>query len=135
MQDGGTDQNDGVAGNDENREPYRKFSVIGIALTPIANAQGDDAAQEQPFIGDRIENNAQPAALVITAGDISIETVARGREKKDDDGSKTLPFQRITALNAFAVVNRQGDKHRNHQNPNDRHFVGGSHWRRRSAML
>src|SRR5438105_3268361 len=58
MQDGGADQNDRVAGNDENRKPYRKFSVIGIALAPISNAQGDDTAQEQTLIGDRVENNA-----------------------------------------------------------------------------
>src|SRR5436309_2418783 len=46
MQDGGTDQNNRVAGNDENREPCRKFSVIGIALTPIGNAQSNDATKE-----------------------------------------------------------------------------------------
>src|SRR4029077_3293959 len=46
MQDGRADQNDRVAGNDQNGEPYRKFSVIGIALAPISNAQGDDTAQE-----------------------------------------------------------------------------------------
>src|SRR5437773_3446953 len=58
MQNSGTDQNYRVARNDENREPYRKFSVIGIALAPIGNAQGDDAAQQQTFVGDRVENNA-----------------------------------------------------------------------------
>src|SRR5207249_11572079 len=40
MQDGRADQNDRVAGNDENREPHWKFSVVGIALAPIGNAQG-----------------------------------------------------------------------------------------------
>ena len=58
MQDGRADQNDRVTGNDENRKPYRKFSVIGIALAPIGNAQGDDTAQEQTLIGDRVENYA-----------------------------------------------------------------------------
>src|SRR5207244_2319308 len=66
MQDGGTDQNDRVARNDENREPYWKFSII---------------------------------------------------------------------RNALAIVNRQRYEHRNHQNPNDRNFVGGSHWRKSSASL
>jgi hypothetical protein len=62
--------------------------------------------------------------------DVSIETVARRREKKDDDGGKTLPFQRGAAPNAFAIINGQRDENGNHRNPDERDLVGGSHWER-----
>src|SRR5438309_11501434 len=100
MQDPGADQNDGVASNDENREPRRKSAVIGIDLAPIADAQSDDAAKQQSFVRDRIENCAERAALLVAACDVAIKSVADRRDQKNGDGGETLPFQRCAALNA-----------------------------------
>src|SRR5438309_11095840 len=99
MQDPGADQNDGVASNDENRGPRRKSAVIGIDLAPIADAQSDDAAEQQSFVRDRIENRAQRTPLFVAARDIAIKAVANGCDQKNGDGSETLPFQRRAALN------------------------------------
>src|SRR4029077_19361537 len=68
--------------------------------------------------------------LVVVTSDVSIETVARRREKKDDDGGKTLPFQRGAAPHAFAIINRERHENGNHRNPHERDFVRGSHSRR-----
>ena len=89
------DENDSISRDNENGKPCRKSSVIGIDIAPIADAQGDDGAQEQAFIGNRIENRAERAALFVATRDISIESVADGCDQKNRDRGKTLPFERL----------------------------------------
>ena len=57
MQDDSADENNGVARNDENRKPRREVAIIGI-VAPVADAQSDDAAEQQAFVGNRIEDDA-----------------------------------------------------------------------------
>src|SRR4029077_14032860 len=111
----------------EKGEPPGKPSVIRIDIAPIADAQGNDGAQEQAFIGNRIENCAERAPLFVTTSDISVEAVARGRNEKNHDRRKTLPFKRRTALDALAIIDSHRDESRNHQNPNDCDFIGRRH--------
>jgi len=127
MQDGGAHQNYGVAGNDEDREPNRKFSVIRIALAPISDAQRNDAAQEQTFVGDRVEDGTECAALFVATRNVSVETVARGGEQENDNGGEALPFQRRPALDTLTIIDRQRHEYRNHQNPDNGDLVRGSH--------
>ena len=127
MQDRSAHQNNGVAGNDEDWEPYRKFSVIRIALAPISDAQRNDAAQEQTFVGDRVENGTECAALFVATRNISVEAVARGGEQENDNSGEPLPFQRRPALDALTIIDCQRHKHRNHQNPDNGDLVRGSH--------
>src|SRR5882724_1097072 len=121
------DENDGISGDNENGKPGWKSSVLGIDIAPIADAQGDDGAQEQAFIGNRIENRAERAALFVAARDISIESVADGCDQKNRDRGKTLPFEWLAALNALAVIDGHRDEDRNHQDPDHRDFVGSRH--------
>src|SRR5687768_13173169 len=89
---------DHVARDDEDSEPD------GQLVSPIAHAQGDDAGEEQPFIGDRIEHHPELAALIISAGNISIEAVTGGRDQEDQDRAPALPFLRIVAGDAAAII-------------------------------
>src|SRR5436190_13361073 len=125
------DHNDRVACDDEDRKPCGKFSIMLIARTPVADAESNDAAEQQSFVGDRIENHAEGAALIVTTRDVAIETVTDGREKKDRNGGEPLPILRAAFLNALSVINRQGDEYRDHQDPDDGNFVGGCHLKAR----
>src|SRR5437879_1668533 len=110
----GADENDGIACDNENGEPCRKSSVFRIDIAPVADAQGNDGAQEQAFIRNRIENRAERAPLLVMTSDIAIESVARGCNEKNHDRGKTLPFERRATLDALPVINRHRDKDRNH---------------------
>src|SRR5438874_9877808 len=46
MQDNRADEDDGVAGDDENGKPRRKSSVIRVKFAPVRDTQRDDAAEE-----------------------------------------------------------------------------------------
>src|SRR5438552_14680431 len=127
MQHTRADENHSDSRDNENGKPGWKSSVLGIDIAPIADAQGNNGAQEQSFIGNRIENRAECAALFVTTRDISIESVADGCDQKNRDRGKTLPFEWRTALNALAVIDSHRDEDRNHQDPNDRDFVGSRH--------
>src|SRR5256886_14684817 len=65
MENDRADQDDRVAGNDEDRKPNRKFSVVGIGFAPVADAESNNATQEQAFVRDWIENCAEGAALFV----------------------------------------------------------------------
>src|SRR6266478_1232047 len=104
------DENHGISRDNENWKPGWKSSVLRVDIAPIADAQGNDGAQEQAFIGNRIENCAERAALFVTTSDISIESVADGRDQKNHDGGKTLPFERRAPLNALAVIDSHRDE-------------------------
>src|SRR5438477_826149 len=52
VQDPSADQDYRVPRDDKNREPRRKSAVVGIDFAPIANAQGDDAAEQQSLVGN-----------------------------------------------------------------------------------
>ena len=127
MQDDRAHEDDSIACDDENWEPRGKSPVIRIELAPVRDAQRDDAAEEQALVRDRIEDYTKRAALIVMPRDIAIEPVANRGEQKNNDRRVSLPFERRTALNALAIINRHRDKHRNHQNPNDCNFVGRRH--------
>src|SRR6478609_5083882 len=100
-----------------------------IDLAPVADAQCDDSAEQKALVGDRIENRAERTALIGTAGDVAIEAVAnRGRQKYPDRG-EAHPILRTAFLDAFAVIDRERDEDRDHQDPDHRDFVGGRHER------
>ena len=92
LQDPGADQDYRVPSDDQNREPRRKSAVLGIDLAPVADAQSDDAAQQQAFVRDRIENRSERAPLFVAARNVSIESVAHSRDQKNRDRGETLPF-------------------------------------------
>src|SRR5437762_4612793 len=121
------DENHGIARDNENGKPGWKPPVLRIDIAPIADAQCNDGAQEQAFIGNRIENRAERAALFVTTRDISIEPVAYGCDQKNRDCGKTLPFERLAALDALAIIDSHRDEYRNHQDPNHRDFVRSRH--------
>src|SRR5436190_55985 len=121
------DENHGIARDNENGKPGWKSSVLGINIAPIADAQCNDGAQEQAFISNRIENRAERAPLFVTTRDISIEPVAYGCDQKNRDCGKTLPFKRLAALDALAIIDSHRDEYRNHQDPNHRDFVRSRH--------
>src|SRR5438876_9736594 len=58
MQNNRAYEDDSVPRDHENRKPSREPSVFRINLAPVADAQCDNAAQEQTFVGDWIENHA-----------------------------------------------------------------------------
>ena len=121
------DEDDGVACDDEDRKPDGEPAVVGIGFTPVADAERDDAAEEQTFIGDRIQDNAQPAPLFVTTRHITIETIANRSDQKDQNGGEALPLERFTVFNALAIIDRHRDKRRDHQNPGDGDLVRGGH--------
>ena len=67
--------------------------------------------------------------MVVTARDITIETVAHGGDEKDHDCGVALPLERLPALDALPVIDRHQDERRNHQNADERDLVRGGHWR------
>src|SRR5947208_582793 len=91
----------GVGARRPSRKPPRKSAVIGIDFAPIADAQRDDAAEQQPLVRNRIENRAECAALFVAARDVSVESVADRCDQKNRDGGEALPLQRRAALNAL----------------------------------
>src|ERR1051325_4463035 len=121
------DENDGVARDHQDRKPDREVAIIGIGFAPVANAQSDDAAEEQTFVGDRIENDTERAALFVATGDIAIKTVADRSNEEDQDRGESLPLKRLATFDALAIINRHGDKRRNHQDPGNSNFVGRGH--------
>jgi len=114
VQDDCTDKNDGVSSNNENRKPRGKFSIFRIAFTPVADAQGDDRAEEQTLIGEGIKNHTERAALFVTARDVAVQSIADGGDEKNNDGSEAHPFLRLVALNAFAVIDCHCHERRDH---------------------
>ncbi len=53
MQYARADENDGIARDNEDREPGWESAVLRIDIAPITDAQCDDAAQKQSFVGPR----------------------------------------------------------------------------------
>ena len=102
-----------------------------IARAPVADAESNDAAEQESFVGDRIEDHAERAALIIMPRNIAIEAVTDCREKKDSDGGEPLPILRAAFLNALPIINRQGDENWNHQDPDHGNLVGGCHLKAR----
>src|SRR5207244_12973529 len=92
-------KNDRIARDHQNWKPGGKSPVVGIHFAPVADAQRNDAAQQQPFVGDRIENRTQRAPLSVTARDVAIQSVSYGGDERNEDGGKELPLQRGAALN------------------------------------
>ena len=127
VQDDGTDQNDGVARDNENGKPCRKSAVIGIDFAPVAYAQGDDAAEQQSLVRNRIENRTERAPLFVAPGDVTVESVADRRDQKNGNRRETLPLERIVTLDALAILNRHGDERRDHEDANDSDFIGSRH--------
>ena len=79
----GSDENNGIARNHQDREPNGKTAILWIDFAPVTNAQGDDPAQKQTLIGNRIEDYSERAALIIAAGDITIETITDGGDEEN----------------------------------------------------
>src|SRR5205823_14315695 len=99
------DQNDHVARYDEDGKPCGKFSVMRVAWAPVVDAERNDASEQQSFVGDRIEDHAKGAALIVASRDVAIEAVTDGREEKDRDGGQALPILRAAFLNAWPTIN------------------------------
>src|SRR5438552_17442636 len=127
MQNNRAYEDDGVPRDHENRKPSREPSVFRINLTPVTDAECENAAQEQTFVRDWIEDHSERTALVVPPGHIAIEPVADGGEQEDHDRGKPLPLEWFAALDALAIINRQGHDHRDHQNPDHGDFVGSRH--------
>src|SRR6185436_19439332 len=72
IENGGADENDGVARDNQNGEPCRESTVIGIDVAPITDAQCNDTAEQQAFVRNGVENNSKRAPLVVATGDISV---------------------------------------------------------------
>src|ERR1700682_2037955 len=123
-------ENNNVARDDQDREPGGKSSVFRIDFAPIADAERDDSAQEQAFVGDWIENHPERTALVVSPGHIAIESVADGGGQEDHDRGKALPLEWFTALDALAIIDRHRHERRDHQNPDHGDFVGSRHGKR-----
>ena len=132
MEHSTADEDDRVPRDDEHRKPGGKSAIIRI-VAPVSDAEGNDAAEEQTFVRDRIENNAEGTALVVTARDITIEPVTDGGEKKNNNRGEALPFERFAALDTLTIIDRHRDEGRNHENPNYSDLVGGRH--RNGAMM
>ena len=98
-----------------------------VTCAPVADAESDDAAQEQTFVGDRIEDHAERAPLVVASRDETIDAVAGRGEKKDRDRSEALPMLGAAFLDALPIINRQRNEHGDHQDPDYGDFVGGCH--------
>src|SRR5437899_1382322 len=65
---------------------------------------------------------------------ITVESVAYCSEDENYDGCEPLPFERLAAFNAFAIVDRHCDESRNHQDPNNGNLVRGSHGARKEIV-
>jgi len=98
MEQGGADEDDGIASDDEDGEPEGKF------VGPIAEAEGDDGGEEEAFVGDGVEDDAETAALVVVAGDVAIDAVAGGGDEEYEDGDNALPILRMAGLPAASVI-------------------------------
>ena len=72
-------------------------------------------------------SGAESAALFVATRNVSVETVACGRKEEDNNGGEALPFQWHPALDTLTIIDRQRDKQRNHQDPDDGDLVCGSH--------
>src|ERR1043166_5824874 len=127
MQDRCAHENYRVTCNYEDGKPRGKSSIVGRGFAPVADAQGDDATQKQAFVRNWIEIHSKRAALVVSPRDVSVQSIACGRQNKNDDCGETLPFQGIAALDTLAIVNRHRYKSRDHQDPDDGDLVGRSH--------
>ena len=69
-----------IARDNEDREPGWESAVLRIDIAPITDAQCDDAAQKQSFVGDRIENDSKRTPLIVATRDVSIQSVADCRD-------------------------------------------------------
>jgi hypothetical protein len=65
--------------------------------------------------------------LVVSSSDVTVEPVAYRGEDENCDRYEPLPFERLPALNAFAIVYRHCDESRDHQDPNNGNLVGSGH--------
>src|SRR5207247_11120949 len=99
IQDRRAYEKNSVARNHKHREPGRKTAVLRVELAPVTNAQGDDPAKQQPFIGNWIENDSQRTALMVVTRDVSVQAVTQLGNKEDSDGRETLPLIMRAELN------------------------------------
>ena len=127
VQNGGPNENNRVPRDHNDREPGGELAIIWVNPAPVADTERDDAAEKQSFIRNRIENGPELAALFVTARNITIEPVACGGDQKNYNRGVSLPFERVTALDALPVIYRHQNKRRNHENPDDGYLVGGGH--------
>ena len=127
MQDGAADQDHSVAADHEHRKPEWKLSILRIDIAPVADAQGNDAAEEKALVSNRVEDDAERAFLVVTAGDVTIEPVTRSRDEEDDDRRVALPLNRLPRLDALPIIDRHQDEGRDHQDADKRDLVGSGH--------
>src|SRR5436190_23036847 len=123
------EKNYGIARDYEDRKPGRKFSVMRIYLAPITDAQRNNSAEEKSLVGDRIENCAERAPLIVAARHIAVEPVTNGRQQKNRDRREAHPILGMTFLDAFAVIDRERHEDRDHQDPNYGDLVGSRHER------
>src|SRR5581483_4729170 len=113
--------------DDDHREPHGKASVFRIGLAPIADTQGDDAAQKQTFVRDWIKIYSESASLVEPTRNVAIQSIAYRSENKNNDRCVALPFERLASFYALAIIDGHRHKRGDHQDPHHGDLIGSGH--------
>ncbi len=121
LQDHTSYNDDRITRDDKNREPK------GKCVGPLAQAQGDDCRQQEPFVRDGIEHSAERAPLSPPPGHPPVQTVCDRRDKKYGHCRPTLPLVAFSLFHPFSIVNGEQHEDRDEQNPGNRDFVGQRH--------
>ncbi len=91
----------------------------------VFQAEQDDARNQQQLVGERVEDPAQIAVLMVMARDEAVHAIADGRHGEGQDGAHAEDLCAV-----LDVIEHQDNKKRHQQNPEDGNLIGGSHDRR-----
>src|SRR6185312_1978161 len=73
-----TDQYDQIAADDRAGEPKRNAAEVRV----IIEGEQNDAGDEQQFVGKRVEDGAEFAALIVMTRNVAVHAVANGGNGK-----------------------------------------------------
>ena len=94
----------------------------GFQVRMMLEAQNHDAGNQQQLIGQRIENRAQLAALIVPPSDVAIHSVADGGDGEGENAQQSMPL--VASLHIIKDLNHEEGNQQNSQNGD---LVRGGH--------
>ena len=97
-----------VSADDDGGEPNGKRAE----MIERHEAEGDQRGEQQQLVGDRIEQRPERAPLVPMPGQVTVERVGNGGEKKDRNGRVAPAFVGMAARAGIVVGDHEHDENR-----------------------
>lgn len=116
VQNGDSAKDNDVSGDNKHGKPDGDMLIV---VPPWSEGEGNDAGEKKEFIGDGVDKCAKFGALVESAGDKAINSIAGCCEDEYDDGESAGGFVRVAELDAFTVVDGEHCKDGDEKNSSE----------------